>query len=101
MNLLNTVADYAKAISAILTFAFIFIRPFREWLFGLNAIQDGQKCLLRAEMLHIYYEYKDSKKIRQYEYENFIYLYKAYRALKGKSFIDKIKAEVDKWEVVT
>lgn len=61
----------------------------------------GMRCQLRSDMLHIYYEYKDNKRIRQYELENFVYLYKAYKALKGNSFIDKINEEVMSWEVVT
>lgn len=64
------------------------------------AIQ-GIKCLMRSEMLSTYYHNKDSKKIRQYELENFIMLYKAYKALKGNSFIDKIYKEVMTWEVIT
>ena len=64
-------------------------------------IANGQKCQLRSDMLTIYYHNKDSKKIRQYEYENFVYLYEAYKALKGNSFIDKIYAEVKKWEITT
>lgn len=64
------------------------------------AIQ-GIKCLLRSEMLDIYYHNKDVDKIRQYELENFIQLYKAYKALRGNSFIDKIYDEVMKWEVIT
>jgi hypothetical protein len=51
-------------------------------------------------MLRIYHQYKDSKQIRQYDLENFIYLYKAYKALRGNSFIDKIYKEVMSWEVV-
>lgn len=61
----------------------------------------GIKCLLRSEMLRIYYHNKEIKKIRQYELENFIHLYKAYKALKGNSFIDKIYKEVMTWEVET
>lgn len=62
---------------------------------------NGVKCQLRNDMLHIYYRYKEEKKIRQYELENFIYLYKAYKALHGNSFIDKIYKEViGEWEVV-
>lgn len=62
---------------------------------------NGLKCLLRSEMLQIYYRNRESKTIRQYEYENFLFLYRAYKALRGNSFIDKIKKEVDEWEVVT
>ena len=62
---------------------------------------NGVKCQLRSDMLRIYYQYKDEKKIRQYELENFIYLYKAYKALHGNSFIDKIYKEVmNEWETI-
>ena len=64
-------------------------------------IANGQKCQLRSDMLRIYYHNRDSKRIRQYEYENFIMMYEAYKALKGNSFIDKIYNEVKKWEVIT
>lgn len=63
-------------------------------------IANGQKCQLRSEMLRIYYHNRDSKQIRQYEYENFVMLLEAYRALKGNSFIDKIYKEIQTWEVV-
>jgi len=62
---------------------------------------NGVKCLLRSEMLHTYYHNKDKEKIRQYEKENFILLYKAYKALKGNSFIDDIYNEIRTWEVTT
>lgn len=62
---------------------------------------NGMKCLLRSEMLRTYYHNKDREKIRQYELENFVFLYKAYKALKGNSFIDKIYNEVMTWEVIT
>ena len=52
-------------------------------------------------MLHTYYKHKDENKIRQYELENFMHLYNAYKAMGGNSFIDHIKQEVDGWEVVT
>lgn len=64
-------------------------------------IANGQKCQLRSEMLRIYYKNKDTDKIRQYEYENFIYLYQAYKALKGNSFIEKIYKEVQTWEIIS
>lgn len=66
---------------------------------GLNKIRNGQKCQLRSDMLRIYYKNNDDKRIRQYEYENFVLMYEAYKALKGNSFIDKIYSEVKKWEV--
>jgi hypothetical protein len=62
---------------------------------------NGQRCQLRSEMLQIYYHNRETKVIRQYEYENFVFLYEAYKALKGNSFIDKIYSEVKTWEIVT
>ena len=64
-------------------------------------ISNGTKCQLRSEMLRIYYHHIDTKVIIQYEYENFVMLYEAYKALKGNSFIDKIYAEVKTWEIVS
>ena len=64
-------------------------------------ISNGTKCQLRSEMLRIYYHNAETKRIRQYEYENFVMLYEAYKALKGNSFIDKIYAEVKTWEIIS
>lgn len=64
-------------------------------------VSRGTRCQLRSEMLRIYYHNRESKEIRQYEYENFVMLYEAYKALKGNSFIDKIYAEVKTWEITT
>jgi hypothetical protein len=68
---------------------------------SIRKIADGTRCQLRSEMLRIYYHNREGEKIRQYELENFIMLYEAYKALKGNSFIDRIRKEVDEWEVVT
>ena len=67
---------------------------------SIKKISTGTKCQLRSEMLRIYYNNKDEKTIRQYELENFIMLYEAYKALKGNSFIDKINSEVKSFEVI-
>ena len=67
----------------------------------VNRISNGTKCQLRSEMLRIYYHHREKGVIRQYEYENFVFLYEAYKALGGNSFIDKIYAEVKKWEIIT
>ena len=68
---------------------------------SIRKIADGTRCQLRSEMLRIYYHNRESEEIRQYELENFIMLYEAYKALKGNSFIDKIHDEVLSWEVIT
>lgn len=65
----------------------------------VKKIANGTKCQLRSEMLRIYYKHVDSEQIRQFEYENFVLLYEAYKALHGNSFIDKIYEEVHSWEI--
>lgn len=67
---------------------------------SIHKIKEGMKCQLRKEMLDIYYRNRETKTIRQYEYENFVHLYEAYKALKGNSFIDKIYEEVHDFEIV-
>lgn len=67
---------------------------------AIRRIANGTKCQLRSEMLRIYYKNQESEKVRQYEYENFVYLYEAYKALRGNSFMDKIYKEVQSWEIV-
>lgn len=62
---------------------------------------NAAKCQLRSEMLRTYYRHRELGVIRQYEYENFVLLYKAYKALKGNSFIDKIYEEVHEWEIIS
>ena len=68
---------------------------------SIRKISEGTKCQLRSEMLRIYYQNKEKCEIRQYEYENFVMLYEAYKALKGNSFIDKIYEEVHSWTIIT
>lgn len=68
---------------------------------SMKKISEGTKCQLRSEMLRIYYHNKEKGEIRQYEYENFVLLYAAYKALKGNSFIDKIYEEVHSWKIIT
>ena len=68
---------------------------------SISKVINGQKCLLRSEMLRIYYRHNESQQLRQYEFENFTLLYDAYKKLHGNSFIDKVYAEVKTWKVVT
>lgn len=90
-------SDIAVLIGQI-TVLVTAIVPIVVWI---KRIIEGQKCQLRSEMLRIYYHNKETGKIRQYEYENFLLLYHAYKALNGNSFIDKIHDEVRLWEVET
>ena len=99
MNLFELIVGICAGIVTVINFIVLFVKPVRDKVLGLRAEDDGIKCLLRSEMLKIYYANRDDKKIRQYEYENFCHLYKAYKAKGGNSFIDHIKEEVDEWEI--
>lgn len=93
MTELNTTLTIIKAVEILLG---LIIVPLGIAIVNLV---NGMRCQLRSEMLRIYYHNKRDKKIRQYEKENFVYLYKAYKALKGNSFIDDIYKELRTWEV--
>lgn len=67
----------------------------------VSKVANGTKCQLRSEMLRIYYNNHQSGTIRQYEYENFVKLHEAYKALKGNSFIDEIYEKIKDWEIIT
>lgn len=67
----------------------------------IDKIADGTRCQLRSEMLRIYYRHREERKIRQYEFENFVKLYESYKALGGNSFIDKIYEEIKEWEIIS
>lgn len=94
MNHLTTVVTLVGEIGVLLGVVIPVI-------ISVKKIKNGMKCQLRTEMLQIYYHHREPKIIRQYEYENFVMLYEAYKALKGNSFIDKIYEEVHEWEIVT
>lgn len=97
MNWLKTAAEAV----AVLTFcgsATVFVAKFFK---EIKKTKEGQKCLLRAEMLKIYYHNKNQKKIRQFELQNFLLMYQAYKAMGGNSFIDEVYEAVTSWEIIT
>jgi len=94
---MSTLATLAAVVGEI----GVLIGVITPVIVSMRKISNGTKCQLRSEMLRIYYHNREKGVIRQYEYENFVMLYEAYKALKGNSFIDKIYEEVRSWEIVT
>lgn len=92
-----TLTTITLIISEIVTLAGFAIAA----IVWLSRIIEGQRCQLRADMLDIYYKCKDKKQIRQYEAEHFEKCYKAYKALKGNSFIDEIYHKAHQWDVIS
>lgn len=101
MQTLLLAAELAGAVTGIAACICLLVQPVRNRVLGLNDVREGQRCLLRSEILHTYYKYREQKTIRQYEYENAVYLYKAYKALGGNTFVDHIYNEINEWEVVS
>lgn len=100
--MLAQIAQICGFVTTIAAAVALFVKPVRMKLFGIHEIKDGQKCLLRSEMLAIYYKGKEHENtLRQYDFENFCLLYTAYKAEGGNSFIDKINREVQEMEVIT
>ena len=98
---ISVIAAYCGYFTGIVAFLLLLIKPIRDWLFGIKDIREAGKCLLRADMLRTYYRHSDDKIIRQYEKENFLLEYKAYKRLKGNSFIDDVAKTVREWDVIT
>lgn len=92
--------DSVMTIVALIGEIIAFLGVIIPVIASVRKIANGTKCQLRSEMLRIYYSNRESKKIEQFEYENFVLLYEAYKSLKGNSFIDKIYKEVQSWEII-
>ena len=101
MSAILTLSQIASAITGIAAAIILLVKPLREKVVGVKDVRDGQKCLLRDTMLRTYYKHREERQLRQYEYENFLYCFDAYKALGGNSFIDKIMDELKEWEVVS
>lgn len=67
---------------------------------GTEKIREGQRCLLRSEIVRIYYRHKDDRQLKEFEYLNLEQCYRAYKALGGNSFIDHIYAEMQEWDII-
>ncbi len=90
-------SDIATIITELAIIAGFVIPIFLK----IRKLADGARCQLRSEMLRIYYRHHDEKQLRQYEFENFTYLYEAYKELKGNTFVKKIYSEVKTWDVIS
>lgn len=100
METFYAVVEVVRDIGTIITVSALLIKPIRERLLGTAAIQEAQRCLLRAEIVRLYYRHNEEKKLREYEYRNLEQCYQGYKALKGNSFVDHIHAEMQEWEII-
>lgn len=96
---ISNIAAAALAITQIATCAVLLIKPLREWVMGVEDVREGQRCLLRSQIVRTYYHNVDTQTLKQYEYENMIACYKAYKRLGGNSFVDHIHGEMETWTI--
>lgn len=102
MDHLATIAQVAGYLATIAGFIALVVKNFKDQQQvrkEQEKIRDGQKCQLRAYMLQVYHDNKEKRSLRQYEAENFVMMYRAYKAMGGNSFIDEIYEHVTKWEL--
>lgn len=99
MNIFLAAVAVVDGILVVCGAVVFFVKPLRARFFKDKEQRNGIMCLLRKDMLDIYYANKDTKHIREYEYKNFISCYEAYKAMGGNSFIDHVKSEVDEFEI--
>lgn len=96
---LKDIASVALMVTQIITCAVLLIKPLREWVMGLEDVREGQRCLLRSQIVRIYYHNLDNQTLKQYEYELLVACYKAYRRMGGNSFIEHIFDEMQTWTI--
>lgn len=100
MSILKELAENAVDICQIATCAALLIRPVREWLMDTRSLREGQRCLLRSEIVRLYYRHARDRQLQEYEFRNLEQCYHAYKALNGNSFVDHIYAEMQEWEII-
>lgn len=100
MEIFLIITQIAGCITAIMTAIAIFVKPIRQRIFNSKKANDGEKCLLRCEILNIYYKGLEKREIHQYEAENLVKLYEAYKALGGNSFIEEVYSDIKEWKVI-
>lgn len=61
---------------------------------------EGVKCSLRNDILQIYEDCKDDKKINEYQLEALLKSADLYFKLKGNSFVKTIVNKIKDWEVI-
>lgn len=98
MELLGTIAKVAGYIVAIGGLYALIEKRLKP----ISAIADGQRSLLRGQILNIYYKHCDEAEpcLHEYERKTLDDAYNAYEALKGNSFVKDIYSTMREWKIV-
>lgn len=66
-----------------------------------KAIENGVVCLLRVKLIEYHKKYMELGEISSHGYENWMLMYKAYKALGGNGMIDHMKEEIEELHIAT
>lgn len=66
----------------------------------MKTVEENDIAVIRNTITHIYFKYKDVKKIPHYEKENVSALYERYESLNGNHYIKNIMKEMETWEEI-
>ena len=111
METLLLIAALFQGLAAATTFIIFFIKPVRRWFLGVKERRAEQaeddatekesvKCLLRSEIVRIYYANRGRRALYSFEYENVAMLYHAYKEMGGNSFVDRVWEEIQSWDII-
>lgn len=108
--MLEKIALLSSACLSIISILVVLLKPICGEIRGSKARKEvaqkqeqrqdeTDRCLLRSSLLELYYRHAEEKKLKQYEFENAGYLYRQYKVLGGNSFVDKLWAEMQEWQI--
>lgn len=66
-----------------------------------DAIEEGVRCLLRVKLIEYHTKYMELGEISSHGYENWMLMYKAYKALGGNGMIEHMKEEIEELHIST
>lgn len=106
-----SVVALCQGITTIVTLTILFVKPFRRWFLGVKerraeraeddaTEKESVKCLLRSEIVRIYYANRERRSLHSFEYENVAMLYHAYKEMGGNSFVDRIWEDMSDWKII-
>lgn len=100
--MIEKLAVAAQVVGYLVTVGGVFIFLSKQWK-KIKDIADAQKCLLRSDILNIYYKHCDEEEptLREFERKSLDSLYGAYETLHGNSFVsDVYNDQMRHWRVV-
>lgn len=94
-------AGIATVIGAVAAGITKVTQAFKESKQNKQYDREFKKSVLRAEILNIYYDCRETKTIPFYQYELVKNLFETYKSLGGNSFVEEAYMEIEEFEVLT